>query len=533
MQSAVHNSNLRSQEDSRAVIETARNCEALEQTVSEHTQVRESVEQRVQSVSKQLASQQQQNKELQKRLDELSKEVRESKRQAELLGTNYEEKKLRQEQGLEEKRAEQEKLGREIVEKVLRNRKLENENVDLSEKQHRLTRENKVMRVELQNILAMVESLEGEEKSTRAQLAETNARLECADQDVAELRLEKSKLEFTGQNFNINNLDGNNNSASTLQKSGQNAVLGLAAGFSSLGEAGASSSSSSLPDFSSNGDFASAAIEKLQKTVLEATQGQVDTRQRQVEELEEKMFKLSEQNVDLQTRYEGLQKQTDFETESLRAQVNLLQQEAKEQGVDLEQLSDAKIDLERVLGSSKTSLHGLRKSLENLHSKTSFEITNRTKESCYLSKSMEQAKHQLHGSAGEREALEAQKQKLSVRLETLQRERLEVKAKQTEILTAERIRLDEERRALVKRLNSLHSTAKEREQQEVDLLRKQEEVRGQWREKLTADNAELKRQVDRLKGALMQNKIGQTLQSALAYSDLEQASSSVTGVISG
>lgn len=52
----------------------------------------------------------------------------------------------------------------------------------------------------------------------------------------------------------------------------------------------------------------------------------------------------------------------------------------------------------------------------------------------------------------------------------------------------------------------------------MDILRKQEEIGLQWRNKLESENTDIKRQIESLKATLMSNKISATIHNALALS---------------
>jgi len=150
-------------------------------------------------------------------------------------------------------------VGEELADKRSKFLGLERENVELSEKYQKARREADAAKNEAQNMLVLMEQLEKKQKQTAATNADQKAKLEVLEKDLADLLLEKTKLE---------------------------AVEGAAKQSADLAERRKKEE-----------------VEVMLEDVRRATEGQLETRQKRVDELEDQLSKASALTLDLQTKY--------------------------------------------------------------------------------------------------------------------------------------------------------------------------------------------------------------------------------------
>mmetsp|Transcript_26501 Transcript_26501/g.66818 ORF Transcript_26501/g.66818 Transcript_26501/m.66818 type:complete len:322 (-) Transcript_26501:97-1062(-) len=316
-------------------------------------------------------------------------------------------------------------------------------------------------------MLVLMEQLEKKQKQTAATNADQKAKLEVLEKDLADLLLEKTKLE---------------------------AVEGAAKQSADLAERRKKEE-----------------VEVMLEDVRRATEGQLETRQKRVDELEDQLSKASALTLDLQTKYDFLVKQQGHDQSAAEARIALAEKSVTHLRNDVEDLHQRRITLEKEVFEKSKEVALLQDKLQETAQAQSRNLQRSTEMKSELTSSLENFRQKLLATEDTRAAVEQQNDGLGKRVAALQKDLLAKEREYQSIIDDERRKAETEKQGLLNKMKALAVKSKAGEQRAIELLKVQEELRTRWQEELTYEKRALEEQVDKLKKQCLQLRMGAVL----------------------
>ncbi|CAD7942567.1 unnamed protein product [Amoebophrya sp. A120] len=346
---------------------------------------------------------------------------------------------------------------------------LERENVDLSEKYQRARKEADAAKNEAQNMLVLMEQLERKEKTQRQQIADQRAKLDVLEKDLAEVLLEKTKLEALEGNASRSKED-------TDRKRKQE-------------------------------------MEVILEDMRRATEGQIEMRQRRIDDLEDQLSKASALSLDLQTKYDLLVKQHSHQQTAAEARISLAEKTSAHLRTDLEDLQKRRLMLEKEVHDKARELASLQDKLQETAQAQNRNLQRSTDMKSELTSSLENFKQKLQHKEDTCAVVEKQNATLSRRVADLQKLLVNKEREYQAVIDDERRVFETEKSQLLAKVKTLAAKGKAGEQRAIELLKVQEELRTRWHDELTLEKRSLEEQVDKLKKQCLQLRMGAVLKT--------------------
>eukprot|EP00392_Amoebophrya_sp_AT5.2_P007687 g7702.t1 len=333
-------------------------------------------------------------------------------------------------------------------------------------------------------MLVLMEQLEKKQKQTAATNADQKAKLEVLEKDLADLLLEKTKLE---------------------------AVEGAAKQSADLAERRKKEEvevECQLLCFCTSLDQL-----VMLEDVRRATEGQLETRQKRVDELEDQLSKASALTLDLQTKYDFLVKQQGHDQSAAEARIALAEKSVTHLRNDVEDLHQRRITLEKEVFEKSKEVALLQDKLQETAQAQSRNLQRSTEMKSELTSSLENFRQKLLATEDTRAAVEQQNDGLGKRVAALQKDLLAKEREYQSIIDDERRKAETEKQGLLNKMKALAVKSKAGEQRAIELLKVevQEELRTRWQEELTYEKRALEEQVDKLKKQCLQLRMGAVL----------------------
>ncbi|CAD7936862.1 unnamed protein product [Amoebophrya sp. A25] len=358
-------------------------------------------------------------------------------------------------------------LSEELAERRSKYLVLERESVELSDKFQKARREAETLKTESQNMLIMMEQLEKKEKTTRVNAEDLKAKLDVAEKDLSELFLEKTKLEA------LESTVREGADASERKRKGEMDVM----------------------------------LEEVRR----ATEGQLELRQKRIDDLEDQLSKAGALTLDLQTKYDFLVKQHAHDQSASESRLQSAEKMITDLRHDLEEMQKRRLSLEEEVFSKSSELQRLGEQLQQSTVLQNRQLQRSTESKAELTGSLENFRQRLQAKEDTCVVTERQNEVLVKRVADLQKQVLSREREYSTSLDDERRKWDTERNSLLSKLKALATKSKAGEQRAIELLKVQEELRGRWQEELTFEKRALEEQVDKLKKQCLQLRMGAVL----------------------